>query len=68
MSEADLPQGRLHSITEAAQILRVGKSTLYKALNEGHVPHRRLPGTEIVRMSTEDIEAYLEAAKRSVVA
>ncbi len=51
----------LYSTEEAAQILRMGKSTLQKHMAAGRVPHRRMLNGDR-GMTLEDIEAVLEAA------
>ncbi len=61
----ELPQ-LLYSVEEAAAILRMGRSTLYKHMTAGRVPHRKMPNGDR-RMSREDIDAVIAAAARPVV-
>lgn len=52
----------LLTIKEAARYLGVSERHMYKLLDAGDVPRIRL-GTQIVRISPTDLEAFIECAK-----
>lgn len=52
----------LLTIKEAAKYLGVSERHMYKLLEAGVVPRIRL-GTQIVRISPNDLEAFIECAK-----
>lgn len=56
----------VHSVDEAADILRMGRSTLYRLIREGKVSYRLLDNA--VRLTDADIDEYLEAKHRPAAA
>jgi excisionase family DNA binding protein len=62
------PKITLYTIAEAADIIGVGKTTLYRAHWAGKLPHRVLPGTSMVRLTREDIDEYLADGYRPAAA
>jgi excisionase family DNA binding protein len=58
------PAVSLYTVAEAAQLLGMGRSTLYRAVKAKQVPHRLMPGTDIVRFTDTDIEQIVADAYR----
>lgn len=56
----------VYTVNEAADILRMGRSTLYRLIKENRVPYRRLENG--VRLTNDDIDAILVEAHRPAVA
>lgn len=52
---------RLHTVDEAADLLRVGSRWLADQARAGKVPHRRLG--RFIRFSDADLSALLDGAK-----
>ena len=67
MSDRPAPGTQVISVEEAADILRMGRSTLYRLIQENRVPHRVLPTGKKV-MTQADIEQILADAHRPAVA
>jgi excisionase family DNA binding protein len=65
MDKQPLPE--LYTVTEAAQALRMGRSTLYRLVRAGVVGYTPDPVGR-VRFTREDIDAALEAGRRQAVA
>lgn len=57
----------LYTVEEAAKALRMGRSTLYRAINEGRIGYTVDPAGRI-RFTQDDIDAALEAGRRPAVA
>lgn len=57
---------QVYRVEEAARILKVGRSTLYRRIAAGKVPHRHLDGVG-VRMTDDDLRAYLDRSARPVI-
>ena len=55
------------TVAEAAPILRMGKSTLYRLVNAKQVPHRVLP-TGVKAFTQADIDEILADSYRPAVA
>ena len=49
------------TVTQVAQRLNCSVSTIYGLITSGRLEHHRCPG---IRVSEEQLEAYLEATKR----
>lgn len=58
----------LYTVAEAAKLLGMGRSTLYRAIKDKQVPHRLMPGTDIVRFTEADIEQIVADAYRPAAA
>jgi excisionase family DNA binding protein len=58
---------RVYNVEEAADLLGVGRSTLYRLIKAQQVPHRVLP-TGVIRFTDADIESVLADAHRPAVA
>lgn len=56
------------SVEEAAEILDMGRSTLYRLIKEHKVPHRVMPGTGKKFFTAADIEQIVADAYRPAVA
>ncbi len=54
---------KLMTVAEAAEVLGMGRSTLYRLVQDHSVPHRRMP-TGVVRFTPADIEQMLADAHR----
>lgn len=67
MSDLLAPKPQVYSVKDAADILRIGRSTLYRLVKEQRVPHRVLP-TGVRVLTQADIDAILEDAHRPAVA
>lgn len=61
------PKGLYYTVREAAPLLRVGTSTLYRLVKQGRVTHTLDPAGR-VRFTPKDIEDNLEAGRRPAVA
>lgn len=61
------PVRPLYTVEEAAPILRMSRSGLYRAIRNGRVTHTINPAGRI-RLTPEDIEATLEAGRRQAAA
>lgn len=62
------PSDRLYyTVEEAARMLRMGRSTLYRLARQGRVDHTLDPAGRI-RFTRDDIDAALEAGRRPAVA
>lgn len=61
------PIRNLYTVAEAAQALRMGRSTLYRALAQGRIGYTVDPAGRI-RFTQDDIDAALEAGRRPAVA
>lgn len=59
--------GRVFTVEEAAEELRMAKATLYRLVKEMKVPHRKIHGTG-VRFAQADIDEILEGAYRPAAA
>lgn len=59
--------GRVFTVEEAAEELRISRPTLYRLVKEMKVPHRKILGTG-VRFTQSDIDEILERAHRPAVA
>ena len=57
----------VHTVPEAAKVLRVSKSKLYQLCADGAVPHRKIDGTRIV-LTDDDLRQILADAHRPAVA
>lgn len=57
----------LFTVQEAASQLRMSRASLYRLVNEGKVPHRKLKGIG-VSFTPDDIAAIVEDAHRPAVA
>lgn len=55
------------SVDEAADMLGMGRSTMYRLVKQGRVPYRVLP-TGVKCLTQADIDQILEAAHRPAVA
>lgn len=52
------------TVAEAAARLEITPALVYKLCREGRLPHRRLGfGRGVIRLTEEDIAAYLEACR-----
>lgn len=65
MSTRSMPQ--VYRVEEAAKLLNVGRSTLYRGIAAGKVPHRFIDGVGL-RMTDDDVRDYLDRAARPVIA
>ena len=63
MSTADLTPGDIIRVPEAAQLLRVSRSALYKLLEQGGLPHFRIGDSIRLRKSTLAAWCAAEEAK-----
>lgn len=61
------PVPHLHTVDEAAQKLRMGRSTLYRLAKAGRVPYTVDPAGRI-RFTQHDIDTAIEAGRRPAVA
>lgn len=61
------PPHLLYTVTEAAQILRMGRSTLYEKAKAGQVTHTLNPAGKI-GFTPADIDANLRAGHRPAAA
>lgn len=57
----------IHTVEEAAEILRMGRSTLYRLIKHKRVPHRVLP-TGVKCFTQDDIDQILADAHRPAAA
>lgn len=57
----------LFTVYEAARILRLGKSTLYRQVKAGHVPCRLMPNGQYY-FTPADLEQIVDSASRPAVA
>lgn len=64
MTTAARPPRLLFTVREAAPILGMGKSKLYRLVREGKVPHRKIDGA--VWFNQDDLDAIVESAARPV--
>lgn len=53
----------VYTVEEAADMLDMGRSTLYRLIKKQRVPHRRMP-TGVVKFTQRDIDQILETAHR----
>ena len=53
------------TLTEAAEYLRMGKSTLYKLLREGKLPGYK--AGKVWRFSTSELDEWIKAGRRDSV-
>lgn len=67
MSDKLAPAQRLYTVNEAADILGMGRSTLYRLVKSGRVSYRLMP-TGKVRFVDADIKQIIEDAHRPAVA
>lgn len=56
----------VYTVDEAAEILRMGRSTLYRLIRAGKVSYRLLDNG--VRFTDADLDEYLEAKHRPAAA
>lgn len=61
------PPRHFYTVAEAAQILRMGRSTLYELAKTGRIAHTVNPAGK-VGFTQDDIDAALEAGHRPAVA
>lgn len=54
-----------YTVEEAAPLLRMGRSTLYRAIRAGKVAYHVMP-TGVIRFTDEDIEETLEWSARPI--
>lgn len=59
---------RVYTVEEAADLLGVGRSTLYRLIKAQQVPHRVMPGTGVIKFAETDIDTILEDGYRPAVA
>lgn len=59
--------GRVFTVEEAADELRMSRATLYRLVKEMKVPHRKIAGTG-VRFTQDDIDKILADALREAAA
>lgn len=64
---ADSAPRRVYTVEEAADLLDMGRSTLYRLVKKQQVPHRRLP-TGVVKFTDADIDEILDDGYRPAVA
>ena len=58
---------RIFTMEEAARVLAVERSTVYKLVKRGVLRAVRVPGIASMRIRSEDIDAYLRGAVPVVV-
>lgn len=56
----ELPQ-LVYSVDEAADMLRIGRATLYRAIDERRVPHRKMINGQ-TRLTRDDVDRILADA------
>ena len=56
----------VHTIAEAADILRMGRSTLYRLIKAGKVSYRLMDNG--IRLTDADLDEYLENTHRPAAA
>lgn len=61
------PPRHFYTVAEAARILRMGRSTLYKLAKAGGITHTVNPAGRI-GFTQDDIDAALDAGRRPAVA
>lgn len=62
------PAKRLYTVAEAAKQLDMGRSTLYRAIQDKAVPYRLMPGTSVVKFTDDDIAEIIALAYRPATA
>jgi len=60
MSSSLVPSKAMVTVPEAADLLQVHPSALYKRIREGEIPSRRIG--RAVRIPTEWLRAFIDAA------
>lgn len=63
MARKTVAHPRIFTPDEAADMLSVGRTSIYKLVNEGKLRAVRVPGIYGLRIRAEDLDAYLRNAK-----
>lgn len=49
---------------ETAQYLGISINTLYKYVNEGKIPYKKIPGSNLLRFRKQSLDLWLETGKK----